>query len=192
MKASAAIAIIVAVLGSGLISSWAAPTAWSTFYVSPKFDVVVQQDLSLVEVRNNGHAAAHNAKITIRVSGNQTGFVLPFSSEDATIEVYYHREADVTLVTFNLKRMAEQASVSLSLKRYSGQVLEVWVHSDEKGAYLMAKRVTGPGQPVDYVALILGLIPQSLTSVTFYAAFFILILLFKKFFGVNYRSLWPL
>lgn len=184
------VALIVTVLTSSLISGWALPILWSTLYVSPDFAVVVEPDLSSAVIRNTGHAAAHNTKITIRISGNQTD-ALAFSSENATFDRSYHEQEDVTLVVFQLKRMARQSLVQVNFKHYSGEILEIWVQSDEEGAYVIATRGKGAGQPVDYPSQIIEWFKGNLTSVQYYITLFALIFISWRFLKVRYPRIWP-
>lgn len=144
------LSFLTVLLGSGLlasVSTWGLPTAVSTFYSVPNFGIIVPPDLSSVSVSNTGHGTAHNVMITILAHGNQTASALLFSSENATSETSYRKQANVTLFIFQLKRMARQASVSLELGSYSGKTLEVWAQSDETGDYALARIGFGFGQP---------------------------------------------
>jgi hypothetical protein len=133
------IPLIGVILASGLVTA-AFNTVWSAFYVTSSFSITIPADLSYVEIRNDGHAAAHNVRITTRTQGDQVSSSSVFSSENCTSTTSYDTKTDSTLIVVQLKRMARQASLSLTLNAYSGKSIEAWVSSDENGAYSMAVR----------------------------------------------------
>jgi hypothetical protein len=139
--------LVVALIGSAFLST-AFSTAWSTLYASPIFNITVPTGVSSAEIRNDGHAAAHNILITIRTEGDERFTINEFSSENYTLRSpTYDPISNTTLVIFQLKRMAPQASVTLTLKAYSGKSIEIWVNADETGAHYMGVRGTPAAFP---------------------------------------------
>lgn len=137
------IPLISVIIASGVVTA-AFNTAWSAFYVTPSFNVAIKADLSFVEIRNDGHAAAHNVKITMRTQGDQVSSSSVWGSENYTVTTSYDTKAGSTLIVVQLRRMAREATVSLALNAYSGKSIEVWVSADENGAYSMSTRNQQP------------------------------------------------
>ena len=182
------ISLLTILLSSGLIANWLLPTVWSTLYASPNFEIAVNPELSAVEIRNTGHAAAKNTKIVIRIPGDATKAIVPFSSENATFTSAYFASTDTSLIIFYLRRMAEKASVSATFPSSSGQTIEIWVQSDERGAYLIAKR---SNQPFDFLSAV-GQYFTSVQGVQSLLTFVVLVLISERFLKIDYRQLFRL
>lgn len=154
--------LLVLVLTSSVLAAiltWGLPAMMSTFYLTPSLQITVPTNLAYVSVSNTGHGTAHNVRITVLARGDQRVLWSFFSSENATKEILYSEEDNVTQFTFQMKRMAIQASIVLNLKSYDEDSLRVWALSDENGNHGLARRGFGLGQPD-----LLGYITVSVTT----------------------------